>query len=164
MYRFMSILLIKQAWNDACWIIMYMDTSRNLWNLLTTSRRLTFIHAKLCLTDLRLTSLTKSGVRVCGPDDVYFRHVWPVTRAVDRFLRTDFLGVYETTCLDTRQQWTSSLFSWMFCLIPLSKTCSFDWLGWNFYRRINLHCHEAFHIKGGSSLFYRALITGLAVA
>ena len=40
-----------------------------------------FIHAKLCLTDLRLTSLTKSGVRVCGPDDVYFRHMWPGTQA-----------------------------------------------------------------------------------
>ena len=31
--------------------------------------------------------LTKSGVCVCAPDDVYFRHVWPGTRAVDRFLR-----------------------------------------------------------------------------
>ena len=30
----------------------------------TTSRRLTFIHSKHCLTDLRLTSLRKSGVRV----------------------------------------------------------------------------------------------------
>ena len=46
---------------------------------------------KLCLTDLRLTSLTESGVRVCGPDDVYFHHVWPGTRAVDGFLHTDFL-------------------------------------------------------------------------
>ena len=71
---------------------------------LTTSRRLTYIHAKLCLTDLRLTSHTKSGVRVCGPDDVYIRHMWPGTRTVDRFLRTDFLGVHGTSHLDTRQQ------------------------------------------------------------
>ena len=94
--------------------------------LLTTSCRLTFIHAKLCLTDLRLTSVTKSGVRVCGPDDVYFCHVWPGTLAVDGFLRTDFLVAHGTSRLDTRQQWTSSLFSWMLCLIPLSKTFSFD--------------------------------------
>ena len=93
-----------------------------------------------------------------------FPHVWPGTRAVDRFLRTDFLGAHGTSRLDTRQQWTSSLFSWMLCLIPLSKTCSFDWLGWNFYRRIYLHCHEAFHMKGGSRLFDRTLIPGLAVA
>ena len=46
----------------------------------------------------------------------------------------------------------------MLSLIPLSKTCSFDWLGWNFYRRINLHYHEAFQLKGGSRLFDRALI------
>ena len=59
---------------------------------LTISCRLTFIHAKLCLTDLRLTSLTKSGVRVCGPDGVHFRHVWPGTRAVDGFLRTESMG------------------------------------------------------------------------
>ena len=32
---------------------------------LTTSRQLTFIHVKLCLTDLRLTSVTISGVCVC---------------------------------------------------------------------------------------------------
>ena len=71
---------------------------------LTTLRRLTFIHANLCLTDLRLTSLTKSGVCVCGPNDVYFRHVCPGTRAVDRFLHTDFLGARGTSRLDTRQQ------------------------------------------------------------
>ena len=35
-------------------------------------------------------------------------------------------------------------------------------LGWNFYRRINLHCHEAFRMKGVSRLFDRALIPGLA--
>ena len=102
-----------------------------LFLCLTNSHRLTFIHAKRCLTDLRLTSLTKSGVR--GPDDIYFRHVW---------LTVFTHGVHGTSRLDTRQQWTSSLFSWMLCLIPLSKTCSFDWLGWNFYRRINLHWWE----------------------
>ena len=147
---------------------MYMFTVQihyvHLYTSLTTSRRLTFIHGKLCLTDLRLTSLTKSGVRVRGPDDVYFCHVWPGTWAVDGFLHTDFLGVHGTSRLDTRQQWTSSLFLWMLCLIPLSKTCSFDWLGWNFYRRINLHCHEAFPMKGGSLLFDQALIPGLAIA
>ena len=79
------------------------------------------------------------------------------------FLRTDFLRVHGMSHFDTRQQWTSLLFSWMLCLIPLSKTCSFDWLGRNFYRRVNFHCHEAFHMKGGSSLFDRALITGLTV-
>ena len=130
---------------------------------LTTLRRLTFIHAKLCLTDLRLTSLTKSGVRLCGPDDVYFRHVWPGTRAVYRFLCTDFLGVHGMSRLDTRQQWTSSHFSWILCLIPLSKTCSFYWLGWNFYRQINLHCHEVFLMKGGSHLFDWVLIPGHCV-
>ena len=62
---------------------------------------LTFINAKLCLTDLRLTSLTKSGVRVCGPDDVYFRHAWPGTRVVDGFLRTDCLGVHGDVTLYT---------------------------------------------------------------
>ena len=73
------------------------------------------------------------------------------------FLRTDFLGVHGTSRLDTWQQWTSSIFSWMVCLIPLSKTCSFDWLGWNFYRRINLHCHETLYMKGGSLLFDRCI-------
>ena len=48
-------------------------------------------------------SLTKSGVRVCGPDDIYFRHVWPGTQAVDGFLRTDFLRVHGTSRLDTQQ-------------------------------------------------------------
>ena len=56
--------------------------------LLTTLCQRPFIHAKLCLTDLRLTSLTKSGVRACGLDDVYFWHVWPGTQVVDRFLCT----------------------------------------------------------------------------
>ena len=95
----------------------------------------------------------------------YFHHVWPGTRAVNRFFtHGTFSESMGTSRLDIRQQWTSSLFSWMLCLIPLSKTCSFDWRGWNFYRRINLHCHEAFHMKGGSHVFNRALIPGLAVA
>ena len=46
-------------------ILLYLQHE----DYLTTSCWLMFIHAKLCLTDLRLTSLTKSGVRVCGPDE-----------------------------------------------------------------------------------------------
>ena len=127
------------------------------------SRRLTFIHAKLCLTDLRLTSLTKSVVRVCGQDDVYSRHMRPGTRAVDRFLHTDFLGAHGMSRLDTRQQWTSSLFSWMFMPNPFYPR-HVPLTDWTFYRQINLHCHEAFHMKGGSCLFNRVLIPGLAIA
>ena len=127
---------------------------------LTTLRRLTFIQTPNFAWQTYGWRLSRNLVFVCVD------RMTSISATVDRFLRTDFLGVHGMSRLDTRQQWTSSLFSWMLCLIPLSKTCSFDWLGWNFYRRINLHCHEAFHMKGESrlDLFDRALIPGLAVA
>ena len=76
------------------------------------------------------------------------------TRAVDGFLRMDFLGVHGDVTLGYPT--TMNEFTLFMDVMPNPFIQDMFWLGWNFYRRINLHCRAAFHTKGGSRLFDRA--------
>ena len=96
------------------------------------------------------------------PGDLSTCHVWRATVAADVYTRNRFpesmwsrFGGPGQKALQTMNEFTLFV---DFCLIPLSRTCSFDIPAKNLQRRIYIHYHEAFHLCQVCRLFDRALV------
>ena len=124
------------SWNSSIGVIFTSKISFKISSPLTTSRRLTCIHAKLFPTVKR---------RTCIHDlRHYSRNSYSATLADMPFSQSPAGHAWETPDKRHCKQWSSPLFLWIFCLIPLSNTCSFVRPARNVNRETFLHCQEGF--------------------
>ena len=145
-----SFLLIVSHQTD-CWL-------SNI--TLTSSHRMPYVHANILPIDNRRTFkhalrfLRVAGSLVNMPHMACHCAAWHVYMQL-------FLGVHGVTVQWPRTEGTANnerVHS--FCLIPLSKTCSFDIHvpAKKLSRRIYVHCHEAFDLSPVCRLFNQALV------
>ena len=132
---------MSRIWNVAWWKYNRNDIKRFAlaprYNLSTTSRRLTCIHAKLLPTVKRRTCIHVLRHYSRNSYSNFGRHAIFSESSGSR------LGDPGQKALQTTIEPTLFV---DFCLISLSNTCSLVWPARNVNREIFLHCQEGFYV------------------